>query len=119
MLSDPQTITVAGVGKTLNRLPQSGNNTIYQNSDESYRLTITHRKDSKFITSTVRFENLAMVDTGSPAGNTLESNGNTLTFRRPVKGFSETQVKDHTAGFIAWLAANSHAIVAAIYQQQA
>lgn len=111
--SDPITITIAAVAKTLNRLSSTSNNrtitSVYATDDGFYTLTISHTKtnDGK-IRSVSRLDFKKIVADPLTAANDYETLSTYAVSERPEVGFSVTEMKDQLAGFNTWhgLAAN-------------
>lgn len=107
MFADPQSITVAGVAKSMPRISTSGLTTIYSKDDETYKMTLSHQKSNSRIRSMARVDNRAIV--ADPL--TSENDYETLTFYvvvdRPEVGFTSTQVNDLVAAVKTWLDATA------------
>lgn len=111
--SDPITITIAAVAKTLNRLSSTSNNrtitSVYGTDDGVYNLTISHtRTNDGKIRSVSRLDFKKIVADPLTAVNDYEILSTYAVSERPEVGFSVTEVKDQLAGFNTWhgLAAN-------------
>jgi hypothetical protein len=103
-LADPQSVTVASVAKSMPRVQIGGKSATYQNSDETFKLLVSHQPSGKDrIRSTARIEQRAIVADPLTAVNDWE----TLTFYfvidRPSVGFTQTQVTDLVTGLKTWL----------------
>lgn len=104
MFADPQTITVATVAKTLARISSNGLTSVYENSDNTYKLTISHQ-----IMNNGRIKSMARVDRREIVTNPLDSSTDYDTLsewyviERPSYGFTSTQITDVATGFKAWL----------------
>lgn len=103
MFTDPQVVTVNAVAQSMPRITVNGLSAIYQKSDESFKLTLSHQKSNKRIRSMARIDQRAVV--ADPL--TSENDYETLTFYvvvdRPEVGFSQTQVDQLIAGLKTWL----------------
>lgn len=115
MFTDPQVVTVNAVAKSMPRITVSGLSAIYQISDESFKLSLSHQKSNKRIRSMARIDQRAVV--ADPL--TSENDYETLTFYvvldRPEVGFSLTQVDQLIAGLKAWLDSTA---IARLYGQE-
>lgn len=104
MFADPQTITVATVGKTLARISSNGLSSVYENSDGTYRLTISHQTMNNG-----RIKSMARVDRREIVTNPVDSSTDYDTLsewyviERPGYGFTSTQITDVATGFKTWL----------------
>lgn len=103
MFADPQSITVAGSAKSMPRVSSIGLKSIYQNTDETYKFTISHTESGDRIRSMARVDNRAIV--ADPL--TTVSDYQTLSFYfvidRPQYGFTSTNVNDLIAAVKTWL----------------
>lgn len=100
---DPQTITVNAVAKVMPRIQVIGPSAIYQNSDESFKLTISHQKPSLRIRSMARIDQRVVAADPLTSVNDWQSLGMYLVIDRPTVGFSLVQVTQQWAGFKTWL----------------
>jgi len=104
MFADPQTITVNAVAKVLARIKTDGLSSIYQNADETYKLTLSHQ-----VMNNGRIKTMARVDRRAIVTDPLtsETDYDTLSewhvFERPAYGFTVTDLTDLTTGFKTWL----------------
>jgi hypothetical protein len=107
MFSDPQSVTVAGVAKSMPRIETGGRKTVYQKDDQTFTLTISHTVVKDRVRSMARIDQKAVVPDPLTAVNDYE----TLTFYvvidRPLAGFSSTNVSDLVTGFKTWLDATT------------
>lgn len=102
--ADPQSVTVNSVAKSMPRTSTSAGESVYEMSDGSYKLTISHQKlKGGRVRSLARLDRRDVVADPLTAVNDYE----TLTFYcvidRPEAGFSSTVVSQVIAGFVAWL----------------
>lgn len=107
-LSDPQTITVNGVAKTLNRISQSTDDrkgivkTVYRTADRAFTLTVSHT------TSGDRVRSMARLDQVVAAADPLSAEMREIVLTdyhvvdRPLVGFTTTQVQQQVTGFQTW-----------------
>lgn len=104
MFADPQTITVNAIAKTLARISSNGLQSIYQNADETYKLTLSHQ-----IMNNGRVKTMARVDRRAIVTNPLDSStdydtlSEWIVMERPSYGFTVTDLTDLTTGFKTWL----------------
>jgi len=103
MFTDPQSITVAGVAKSMPRVSSDGKKTIYQNSDETYRFTISHTESGDRVRSMARVDNRAIVADPLTAVNDFQTLSFYVVVDRPQYGFSSTNVNDLIAAVKTWL----------------
>lgn len=123
---DPQTLTLAGVAKTLNKIstevkgrtgqPGSVVTTVYQTTDELIKLIISHQKTgSDRIRSTIRWEWRKVVADPVTAVNDYQTLVDSRTFDRPSYGFSETDLTDLNTAIEAW---TDNTVIGRIFGQQ-
>lgn len=105
-LADPQTITVNAVAKAMARLGDSGNISVFQMNDQTFKLNVSHvttRKDKKVrVRSLVTFTQRAVVPDPLTAVNDYETLVWSIQLERPEAGFTQTQVDQMFTGFKTW-----------------
>ncbi|DAD52153.1 coat protein [ssRNA phage Gephyllon.4_1] len=98
MLTDPQTIVVAGVTKSLPKTSSKDQSSTYNTADLAYTLKISHNVSGQKIRSVERTDYRALV-TDPVSGDTDWQVLSVYTvIERPITGFSATQVSDLLAG---------------------
>jgi hypothetical protein len=105
MFSDPISLTLNGVSKSLARILTDGRNAVYQTSDASVKLEITHvvAKATGRITSTVKFTETLVVTNPIDSTNDEDFQYLSIQFHRPKFGFAMTKVEQIAAMAVAWL----------------
>lgn len=104
MLADPQTITVATIAKTLARISSTGLQSVYQNADETYKLTISHQAmNNGRIKSMARVDRREIVTDPLTQKDDYETLSEWYVIERPQYGFSITNITDVATGFKTWL----------------
>lgn len=103
MFSDPQSITVATVAKSMPRISSNGLTTVYQKDDQTYKLTISHQSSNGRIRSMARVDNKAIVTNPLDSTNDYDTLSFYVVIDRPEFGFTSTNVSDLIAGFKTWL----------------
>jgi len=103
MFTDPQSVTIAGVAKSLPRVLIAGTSATYQANDQNVTLKVSHQKSGDRIRSMVRVDQRAIVPDPLTSVNDYENLGVYLVIDRPEVGFSSTQVNDLVAGLKAFL----------------
>nr|UJQ85060.1 MAG: hypothetical protein 2 [Leviviridae sp.] len=106
MFSEPQTITIAGTGNTLNRVPSVGANTgAFKKDDGLVELTFKHsfgkrvRHEARLSQSKIAADPL-LAGVNVKAGMSVY-----LVIDHPVTGLSNTEIKDAAVGLTAFLTA--------------
>lgn len=103
MFTDPQVVTVNAVAQSMPRITVAGLSAVYQKSDESYKLTISHQKSNKRIRSMARIDQRAIVADPLTSENDYETLSFYVVCDRPEVGFSQTQLEQLIAGLKTWL----------------
>jgi hypothetical protein len=110
MFSDPITLTVNAIAKTLNRTGSGIDSSAYSTGDRSYRMTIAHNYGR-------RTRRMAKTIHDSLVANPLVSGQNvnqTVSVHTVVDcppGYDTTLLKQDVDAHVAWLAASSGAAV--------
>jgi hypothetical protein len=103
MFADPQSVTVNAVAQSMPRISTGTNSSVYQKSDETFKLSISHQKTKDRIRSMARIDQRAIVADPLTSANDFQ----TLTFYvvidRPFYGFTSTQTDQLITGFKSWL----------------
>jgi hypothetical protein len=103
MFSDPQSITINGVAKSMARIAIDGFKAIYSTADELFKLTLSHTKSKGRIRSMVRVDQRAIVADPLTSVNDYETLGVYLVVDRPDYGYTQAQVDYVIAGLKTWL----------------
>jgi len=107
MLSDPQTITVNAVAKTMPKILTDQKHSVYQLSDQTFTLDVRHtsvKKDKKSrIKSLVTFTQRAVVADPLTAINDYETLVFSAQIDRPEAGFTSLQTQQLITGFQSWM----------------
>jgi hypothetical protein len=102
--SDPQSVTVNAVAKSMPRVETDGKKSVYQKSDGTFKLTISHTPTGNGrIRTMARIDQRAVVPDPLTAVNDYETLSFYVVIDRPEVGFSATEVGYLTAGLVAWL----------------
>lgn len=102
-LADPQTITVDSVAQTLNRISSEGQKSIYATADEVYRFTVSHQVSGNRTRRMVRVDKRVVAANPLDSKNEYKSLGIYVVIDEPEYGFSDTDIWNVVAGFVAWL----------------
>jgi hypothetical protein len=104
MFSDPISITVNSVAQSLARVSTSGQQSIYEKADGTYKLTISHQITGKGrIRSLLKFDHKAVVTNPLDTSNDYDTETFSVVWDRPQFGFTVTDGQNDWAGFKAWL----------------
>lgn len=103
MFSDPQSVTVNAVAKSMPRIENDGTKSIYSKSDGTFKLTISHQRTGNGrIRTMVRLDQRAVVPDPLTSVNDYETLSVYNVIDRPEVGFSATEVGYLTAALNAW-----------------
>jgi len=103
MFTDPQSVTVATVAKSMPRITSNGQQSIYVMADETFKLTISHSKPKGRVRSMVRIDQRAIVADPLTSVNDYETLSFYVVIDRPEVGFTSAQVNDLITGLKTWL----------------
>jgi hypothetical protein len=103
MFADPQSVTVNSVAQSMPRVSTNGKQTVYQKSDETFKLTIGHTPSGNRVRSLARLDQRAIVADPLTAENDYQTLSFYVVIDRPNYGFSMTQTEQLIAGFKTWL----------------
>jgi hypothetical protein len=103
MFTDPQTITVNAVAKSMPRVSTGDRKATYQMNDETFTLNISHTKTKDRLRSMARVDQRALVPDPLTAVNDWETLSVYIVVDRPQAGFTSLQVEQLLTGFKTWL----------------
>jgi len=109
-LSDPQSITINAIANSLPRITTGPNTSTYQSADGLIQLTVSSSY-GKRVRRTVRVTQTKIsADPYLPAQNVKQSMSFYFVFDLPLVGFTPTEAKYVSDGFITMMAASSGAL---------
>lgn len=110
-LTDPQSVTIAGVATSLPRVGTSGTSSTYQSNDGAVKMTVSHQNGK-------RNRHLIRLEHSKIAPDPLVSSTSIkygmachLVIDTPLTGYTVAQAKEVTDAFMAFLTASSGAVV--------
>lgn len=92
--SDPRTITIAGVAKSLARVLTQGMRSVYQTADKFLTQTISHQESKNRVRSLVRYDEHTIVPDPLTSVNAWADLSIQIVVDRPLTGFTTTQITD-------------------------
>ena len=110
MYSDPQTVTVSGSAKTLNRTSSTENGGKFATADRSYQMSVIHSY-GKRTRHTVRLQFDSLVANPLVTGQNVQNSISTYLVVDTPNGFDTATAKAVVDGFLANLSATSGANV--------
>lgn len=111
MFTDPQSITVNAVAKSMPRVSTGSNESVYATPEEDFRMRISHSKINNRRRHLVRVDQTAVAADPLTAENSYQELGVYVVIDEPFVGFSDTQVGYLVAALTAWLTAGNVAKV--------
>jgi len=107
MFTDPISVTVNSVAQSMPRILIDGQKAVYQKSDGTFTLTISHQttKDRR-VRSTIRLEQKAVVTNPLDSTNDYDTLVFYCVMDRPSYGFSMAQCEQIIAGLQAYMTAS-------------
>lgn len=101
--SDPQTITVNTVAKSLVRIKSDGFKSIYRTADEEFSFTISHQEAKKRTRRMVRVDQRKIAADPLTAVNEWRNAGIYLVIDEPEIGFSDAELDYVVQALKTWL----------------
>lgn len=109
MFSDPQSVTVATVAKSLPRTGTSLNASKYSSADQAYVLSIT-QTNGRRVQNRVRLDNSKIVTDPFASDRSVPvSMSAYLVVDTPTTGYSATEVVEQIVALADWLKAGTNA----------
>jgi hypothetical protein len=122
--TDPISLTVATVARSLAKIFSPNSQGRYQKSDGTELLTIGHTPFTQAKTGEARIRHMGRLDVSATVLNPV-SNSNEVkrlgvyfVIDRPVTGFTNAQVVDYAVGLFDWGKASSNAALNKIVSQE-
>jgi hypothetical protein len=100
--SDPQTITVNTVEKTLNSVQPEKNKTIYSTDDESFKLTLSHQETKTRTRRLARIDQRKVAADPLTSVNEYKSLGVYIVLDEPEYGFSDDEINYVVQALTGW-----------------
>lgn len=107
MFSDPQSVTINAVAKSMPKISAKDTSAVYQGADGLFKLTISHTPSKDRVRSMVRLDQKAIVTNPLDSTNDYDTLSFYTVIDRPNFGFTTAQVEYIVAGLIAWLSAGN------------
>lgn len=101
--TDPQTITVNTVAKTLNRVKSDGLRSEYVTDDEEFRFTISHQESKTRTRRMVRVDHRVVAADPLTSVNEYKSTGIYLVIDEPEYGFTDAEIDYDVQALNTWL----------------
>lgn len=105
-LTDPQSITVNAIAKSMPRILSEGAHSLYRKSDLTFSLDIRHRNVTrnrkKYVVSTVQFAQRKIVSDPLTSEQDYEVAFWSVQLDKPEVGYTDTELSDMWTGFKTW-----------------
>lgn len=101
--TDPQSITINAVPKSLAKIKSDGQKTIYRTSDEEVSFTISHQESKSRTRHMVRADQRVVAADPLTAVNEYKSAGVYMVIDEPEYGFTDAQLDYIVQGLKTWL----------------
>lgn len=100
--SDPQSITVNSVAKSMPRVSNGDLNSTYKSADDAWQMRISHQKSKSRVRRMVRIDNKLVAADPLTAENKYQSVGVYLVIDEPDVGVDDTTIGYQVAALTAW-----------------
>lgn len=107
--TDPQTLTVNSVAKTLVRIASGDLNAVYKSADDEWQMRISHQKSKSRVRRMVRVDRKMVAADPLTAENTYQSGGVYLVIDEPEVGISDTELGYQIVALCDWIKAGTNA----------
>lgn len=111
--TDPQSITVNAVPKSLVKIKSDGEKTLYRTADEEFSFTISHQQTKTRTRRMVRVDQRIVAADPLSSVNEYKSAGVYLVIDEPEYGFTDAQLDYIVQALKTWLSSGNVAKVCA------
>lgn len=101
--SDPQSITVNAIAKSMPRVKSDGYRSEYKKDDETFKMTISHQESKNRTRRMIRVDQRVVAADPLTAVNEYKSLGVYLVIDEPEYGFSDAEINYVVQALTAWL----------------
>lgn len=103
MFTDPQTVTINAVAKSMPRIKSGVSDSTYRTADEQFALRISHQVAKNRTRRMVRVDQTIIAADPLTAVNSSQSASVYLVVDEPKFGFDDTTLDYMVDGLVAWL----------------
>jgi hypothetical protein len=107
MFSDPQSVTVNSVAKSMPRIKIGTTDATYRTADEEFQFRISHQTTKARTRRMVRLDQTKIAADPLTAVNTSQTAGIYLVVDEPKYGFSDSDLDYLVDALVAWLTAGN------------
>lgn len=103
MLTDPQTVTINTVEKTLNRISSTGTQSTYSKDDETVKLIVSHQESKGRTRHMIRLDETVVAADPLTAVNASKKLGAYLVIDEPDFGFTDAEIDYVVQALVGWM----------------
>lgn len=103
MFTDPQSVTINSVAKTMPKIKMGSSDSTYRTADEEFQFRISHQTTKSRTRRMVRIDQTKIAADPLTAINSSQSAGVYLVVDEPKFGFSDAELDYLVDGLVAWL----------------
>lgn len=103
-LADPQSVTINGSAKTLDRIRVEGTSSEYATADEAFRMRISHQESKGHTRRMIRIDQRVVASDPLSSVNEYKTLGVYVVIDEPEYGFTDTEIDYVVQGLKTWLA---------------
>lgn len=107
MFSDPQSVTINAVAKSMPRIKQGATDATYRTADEAFQMRISHQVSKSRTRRMVRIDQNVIAADPLTAVNTSQSASVYIVIDEPKYGFSDADLDYLVDGLVGWLTAGN------------
>lgn len=107
MFTDPQSVTINAVAKSMPRIKQGNTDATYRTADESFQLRISHQIAKNRTRRMVRLDQTLIAPDPLTAVNASQSASVYLVIDEPKFGFDDATLDYMVDGLVGWLTAGN------------
>lgn len=113
MLTSPQSLTVNTVAKTLNKVSDGENWSLYRTDDGEFDFKVSHQETPKRSRRMARLDQTKIAADPLTAVNAYQKAGVYIVFDEPQFGYTDAEIEDLVEALTGWLtSANILAVLA-------
>lgn len=102
-LATPQSVTIDAVATDLHRIEDDQTSSVYQSSDDTLSLKVSHQKTKSRTRRMVRLDQTVIAADPLTAENVYQKAGVYIVIDEPLFGFDDSELEDLVEGLKTWL----------------
>lgn len=107
MFTDPQTVTINSIAKSMPKIKVGTTDATYRTADETFQLRISHQSTKSRTRRMVRIDQTVIAADPLTSVNTSQTAGVYLVIDEPKFGFDDATLDYLVDGLVAWLTAGN------------